>query len=251
MIIKRKVYFFKTVRYIFDQCEDIDRLKKNFDMINILSYQPLSLAGFSCRKKKTPFIDLSKSLDDIFFAFNHTTRNEIRRIEHIDDLVLKSDDSNFEDAYLVYCSHEIMQDRVPEKKEEFYGCKFFSAYYKEELISTVICFSGPKYLRAKAISSKRLDYPSKEILKIISFASRGLMWEACKWGKNNGYIGFDLGSINLTDKKKENIAKFKKSFGGDIIDEYLYTYKNFYYKRFEKVAKFRNRIIKKINRLRK
>ena len=79
----------------------------------------------------------------------------------------------------------------------------------------------------------------KEMLRLISFSTRRLVWEICKYGKENDYFGFDLGSINLVDSNKASIAQFKNSFGGKIVDEYLYIYKSKIFKFFERVVKLK------------
>jgi len=242
MILERKKIFLRGIRYILEDIPDTDMLKKKYQMITILTYDNIKLNGFTVRKKKTPLVDLSRIEAEIFNSFHDTTRNEIRRTEKIAGMEFVSDDKNIDEAYNLYRMHEQAQGRKPEKREEFIGTKIFSAYYKNEMISTVICFDSPKILRAKAISSKRLEHDDKEIRKIISFSSRRIMWEICKYGKKHGYSGFDLGSINLSDPKKESIARFKMTFGGGIVDEYLYIYKSRFFEVFEKAVKIRNKL---------
>ncbi|MDP2947297.1 MAG: hypothetical protein Q8N88_04215 [Nanoarchaeota archaeon] len=73
---------------------------------------------------------------------------------------------------------------------------------------------------------------------MISIATRRLVYEVCKYGKEHNYKLFDLGSMpaDLKDKKKAGIAAFKGSFGGTLEDEYTYTYKSKLYKFFEKLV---------------
>jgi len=124
----------------------------------------------------------------------------------------------------------------------------FSAYYKGELISLILCFDSFPYLRARSICSKRLEINDKEKYKIISNSTRRLVYEICKYGKERHYRLFDLGSMpsNLKDKKKTGIAKFKGAFGGKLEDEYTYTYKSSLYKFFERLVKIKLFLFKKL-----
>jgi lipid II:glycine glycyltransferase (peptidoglycan interpeptide bridge formation enzyme) len=239
MIIKKTLYGFKQIKYILEPLPNVEKLKREYSLVYYLGYENLDLKDFNVRHKKTPLIDLTRDKEDIFREFNSTTRNEIRQSEKIDSLRFAMDDHNIKDAYLLYSQHEQAQGRVPDRKKEFEGCIIFGAYLQNEMISAIICTHGSGYLRAKSISSKRMEKADKEFLKILGFASRRIVWELCQFGIANGYKGFDLGSINLEDPKKAGIAHFKQSFGGKLIDEYAYVYKSPAFNFFEKVAALR------------
>jgi len=234
MIIKINKFGFKVIRYILEPFENFS-LTKKYSLVQVLNYKKTNYPGFTRRSKKTPIINLGRSQEDIFINFNSTARNEIRRSEKINKLEFKILDNNIKEAYNIYAGHERAQGRKPERKAEFKGGKIFSAYYKKKMIAVIICFHGSDYLRAKSISSRRMENINREMLKIISFATRRLVWEICKYGKSNNYKGFDLGSINLTDSGKKGIAAFKQSFGAEIIDEYNYVYKNRIYRFISKL----------------
>lgn len=237
MVIKKKIFGFKEIKYIFEPTPtNLEEHKRHYSMISISSYRELNLTDFCCRHKKTPIIDLEKTAEEIFDGFNSTTRNEIRQSEKIKDLEFKREDNNMEEAYILYSGHEFSQGRIPERRQEFEGCKIFSAYYQNSMIAAIICFYYPGYLRAKTISSKRMENISQEMNKVISLSSRRLVWEICQYGQEHGYKGFDLGAINLTDQKKKGIAQFKQSFGPIIVDEYAYFYKSHLFKLFEKLV---------------
>jgi hypothetical protein len=70
------------------------------------------------------------------------------------------------------------------------------------------------------------------MIKIISNGGRRLLWEVCLDLKKRGFLFLDLASVNMENPKTANIAKFKMSFGGDIMKEYAYMYQSDFYKLF-------------------
>ena len=240
MIFIKKRFIFNTVRIVLED-DKIDKYldKKKYQKIVIISYKKLDLGkDFYVHHKLTPNIYLDKKLDDILANFNDTSRNETKRTFKNLDLKFISDDKNFKEVYGVYKNFEYAQDRMPFSKGAMKDYIVFSAYYKGELISIILCFNSFPYLRARSICSKRLEIEDKEKYKVISNATRRLVYEICKYGKEHGYKLFDLGSmpVNLKDKKKEGIAKFKGAFGGKLEDEYTYAYKSKTYRTFEKLV---------------
>jgi len=253
MIFKRKKFIFNTVRIVLEDGK-IDKYldKKKYQKIVIITYKKLNLGkDFKIKYKLTPNIYLNQELDDIFSKFNHTTRNEIRKTFKNSDLKFVCGDKNFDEIYNVYKSFERLQRRVPFSRKAMRDYLAFSAYYKGELISLILCFDSFPYLRARSICSKRLEINDKEKYKIISNSTRRLVYEVCKYGKEHGYKLFDLGSMpsNLKDKKKAGIAKFKGAFGGKLEDEYTYTYKSKLYKLFEKAVKAKLFLSKFLSRI--
>lgn len=243
MVVIKKKFIFNTVRIVLED-DKIDKYldKKKYQKIVIITYKKLNLGrDFKIKHKLTPNIYLSQELDDIFSKFNHTTRNEIRKTFKNSDLRFVSDDKNFKEVYGVYKNFEHFQGRIPFSKQAMKDYLVFSAYYKGELISIILCFDSFPYLRARSICSKRLEIENREKCKAISNATRRLVYEICKYGKEHDYKLFDLGSMpaNLKDKKKEGIAKFKGTFGGKLEDEYTYTYKSKLYRFFEKLVKIK------------
>ncbi|MBI3290918.1 hypothetical protein HYZ76_01390 [Candidatus Falkowbacteria bacterium] len=233
MIFKKKVLWFKTIRYVLEPWPDIAQIKKKFGAIYIVSYDKRNFPGFSVKVKDTPVIFLNKPLADLFSDFNSTSRNEIRKTfdNKITGLKFIIPDPDLEKNYQLSKEFEYQQGRVPERLEAYQGCKSFAAYYQGEMISSIICYDNGKVLRAKAICSKRLLTEDRDFYKIISYSTRRLVYEICGYGLENGYELFDLGSVNFT---KENLAQFKMNFTKDLIKEYTYTYKSLWFRFFEK-----------------
>jgi len=235
MILRTKKLFFNTINVILED-DKLDELIKSgrYSKISALSYKRMNLPDFSVQTKTTALILLDKEEDEIFSKFNHTTRNEVRRTYKNKDLKFIADDKNFDESYSLYKDFEYTQGRVPVSKRELKGCKLFSANYKGEMISAVYLTTSFPYLRLRSIFSKRLKVDDKELRKIISNATRRIIWEVCLWGQKNNFKLLDLASVNFKNPRTANITQFKMSFGGQVINEYTHIYKSKLFKVFEK-----------------
>jgi hypothetical protein len=243
MIFTDKKFIFNTVRIVMED-DKIDEYlnKKKYQKIVIITYNKLNLGkDFHVHHKLTPNIYLDCRIDEILGNFNSSTRNQINRTFKEFDLKFVSCDKNFDKIYEIYKKFEYAQKRVPFSKKTMKCYLAFCAYYKQELISLILCFDSFPYLRARSICSRRLETENKEKYRIISIATRRLVYEICKYGKEHNYQLFDLGSMpaDLNDPKKVGIAEFKSSFGAKLEDEYTYTYKSMVYKFFEKFVKIK------------
>jgi len=210
-----------------------------YSAITALSYNKLSLPGFRVKPKKTTVIPLTPSEDEIFKKFSDTTRNEIGRTHRTDGFDFVSDDKNFKAIHSLYKDFEYLHGMVPFSWNALKECAVFSAYYMGEPVSGIFVDQSAPYLRVRCIFSKRLETEDKEFYNKIAWASKRLVWEICRWGKKGGFISLDLAVVSFINPKIEGIRKFKMSFGGDVIDEYTYIYKSFWYKIFEKFAYFK------------
>ncbi len=227
VIIKRKLFFKKAQIFLNDQYSLRALKHKSFDAILALSYQEFeSMANVSVRVKTTALIDLLPDSPEIFKKFHDTTRNEINKTYKNELLTIYREDAKKLPAYKMYTIFERSQGRKPLRMNEFCRFKLFSAYYKGEIISAITIIESGDRLRIRSIFSKRLAVMDKEVMKVISNASRRLMWEVCQWGKDTGYQSLDLASVNFVNPRTASITKFKMSFGGQVINEYTYSYQS-------------------------
>lgn len=213
-------------RFIFteDSLPAPAELKRLYSYVFILSFKKLDLPGFSVVEKKTPLIDLTLSEQEIFQTFNKTTRNEIRKTEHLPALIFCAPDENFTASYAIYKKVK-KADGVPvELKREFRSCLFFNAYDKKQLVVSVSCWQTETLLRLKSIVSYRKSAGYEP--RIMAYATRRLIWEICRYGKAHNYQTLDLGGINFNEKEKSGITQFKQSFNGRIVDVYIYRYES-------------------------
>ena len=228
MIIEKKFLFFRSVRILYEG-ENISSLldRKRYDYAVVVSYEPLRLpANFRLSKKKAANIRLNGSSEEIFGRFSVSTRNEIHKTRKIDELEFKIADENFKDSYDLYCRFEKEQSRAPWSVETYKNTILFNAYYKGEIIVSMPCFNLQPYLQIRSISSKRLEAHDAAAGKMIGYASRRLIYEICRYGKEKGYEFAGLGAVNYSTSQKTGVSDFKMFFAPEIGDEYTYTYES-------------------------
>lgn len=201
--------------------EDAEQLKKKYHYIHIYSFEKENLPGFDVRVQKTPIFDLSENREGLFKKFNDTCKKHIRRGERNPDLKLVALDNDVAASYALYERIKSQEGARPDIKKEFENCIFFNAYLKGEMIVTMSFYDNGEIIRAKHIASVRKE--KSEDAKIVAHASRRLNWEVMQWGNASGRKIFDLGGIT-DDPAKAGIREFKKSFGGDDVEVYIYRY---------------------------
>ena len=235
---------FKTLDILHEEptAVEVDALRKRYGRVGILSHRPLELSpGYRLKQKKTPNIYLQDPMETIFSRFRDTFRNEIRRSERLPDFSVVTPDDHREEIYRLYRAFEIAQKRAPYSKKHIDHFLAASAYYKGRLISCVLFFLSGNKMRVRSIFSSRLEAKDadRELYQIIGYATKRLIYEICKYGKEHGAVLLDLASINLTNPEREPIARFKSGFGGLIEDEYQYTYSQGLFYFLERLAAFK------------
>ncbi len=244
MIVESQKFGLKSILILLDDArvESVIASKK-YQQIIFTSYRHWNKAQFTLREKTTALIPLRQSEEEIFSRFNDTTRNEIRKSQKLPDLQIVTAAAVEEESYDLYQKFEYSQQRVPTAKKKLSDCLFFGAYYRGQLISGIYLMDCRPYLRIRSIFSVRLQQDDPELYKIISNASRRLIWEICLWGKQAGFESLDLASVNFKNPKTANITKFKMSFGGDVVPEYTYSYSSPLYHLFERLVKLKKFVL--------
>lgn len=227
MVIEKNFIFFKAARIIFD--DDILQralAEKRYTYISGISYDgTLRAEGLRIKAKKTPVIQLyGMNKETILTRFNETTRNEINRTFQMPELRFVVPDANRNEIHKLYKNFEIAGGRPPRRIDFFKESFLVGAYRNTMLIAAIIAYDTRPYLRVNAIVSVR--GVNRELSKLVSFSTRRLVYELCRYGADNGYELLDLGGVNLTDETKAGITAFKMSFGGKLVDEFTYTYKS-------------------------
>lgn len=224
---ERKYLFFTYARVILDD-ELLDRLvhERAYSYIVGISHKELSFnVPVSIRKKQTINILINKPWEEIFRGFNETARNEIRRTEKMEDLRFTRNDGNWKDVYAMYLRHRKERGLPVHALVFLQQCMLFNAYWKGALISTITCYDAHPYLRIQNIFS-RTEEGNKDLRRVAGYAARRLIYEICKYGNMHGYQLLDMASANFTNPTKAGITQFKNSFGGEVANEYTYTYKS-------------------------
>lgn len=216
--------------------EEIEKLKQKYSYIFIYSYEKPGFKDFKIRAQQSPIIDLSQSLDEIFAKFKKNTRNEIHKTEKIKELKFKNPDENFNYSYRFYRKIKRADGVKPDIKKEFKGCLFFNAYLNKKMIVSVSCYDNGEILRLKHIVSSRKEKNFDG--RVAGYATRKIIWEIIKYGKENNYEKMDLAGVNFEDPSKKGITEFKMSFGGEIKDIYICRYETKIFLLLKKILNF-------------
>lgn len=227
-IIKKNFFFFTTARIILDDDALSEALKeRRYSYITGLSYDgALDATGIaSVRSKKTPILKLQGKDDDaLLMQCNETTRNEIRRTMKMPELVFHIPEKNEKKVYELYQYFEDIGGRPIRTRGYFKESLLAGAWRGDTLLAAVICYDARPYVRVNAIVSLRNE--DAELRKLVSYSTRRLIFELARYARDNGYQLLDLGGVNLEDPAKKGITAFKMSFGGELVDEYTYTFKS-------------------------
>ena len=238
MIAQKNFLFFKTLRVVLDDAALEQALaEKKHSYITGLSYRDDLARGegeIVQKSKKTVLITPGVLGDDELIAsFRDTTRNEVRRTFSLSELSIMLPDPNRNEIYKLYQQFERAGGRPTRRLEYFNRSLLTGAYWNGELIAAVICYDARPYVRVNAIVSRRKAKGDEA--KFVSFATRRLVFELLRYVRDTGYTTLDLGGINETDESKKGITAFKQSFGGQVREEYTYTYKSLTFRFLQKL----------------
>jgi hypothetical protein len=245
MIIETRKGFLTDVQVLFDDERALERFRSGrFDRLMIMSYNQLPLSGFSVVTKKTGIIELDVPIEEVLKSFNDTAQKKISRTMRYEGFRFVSSEYPFPpEAYDLYCAFERAQRRTPFPSKAFSSCIAFLGYDGDQLVSGAFVYPTSPIVRARSFFSRRGDANDHEAYKRISYASNRVFFEVCKWGKETGRTGYDLGSINMTDDKKAGISNFKLSFNPRIAPEYTYVRSKPLYKLLEHVQGLKRRFL--------
>lgn len=236
------IFGLKYTRRIFDKFdrEALTKLKRKYSYVHISSFVDFEMPGFERVPKKTPIIDLTKTLEDILKNFRRDSRAGVRKSELEADLKFMVPDADTRSSYAFYKSVKSNDRVLLDIKSEFNNCVFFNAYYKNQLLVSMSFYGDDNILRSKHIASLRKQVG---MARLVANASRKLIWEVCKYAKGSNFKILDLGIINFAEPDKEGIAAFKNSFGGDIVNVYIFRYETPVFKIIRKILNLYGRNI--------
>ena len=240
MVIKKNKFFLKLIEIVLDDQAGRDAIenRKKYDHINIVSYDQVNVPeDFKVKKKQSVRIDLSDGMENVFNDFDKTCKKHIKRTFKMDNLSFKMLDQDFNKTYAAYVDFEKANKRTPFAKTSLQDLYLFNAYDGDEVISAILCYKTFPSLKAHTIFSKRLAKMDKDKYKMISYATRRLVYEICRYAIENNYTQLDLGSVNFTDSSKSGITNFKMTFKPAIADEYHYIYQSPKFKLVNRIRK--------------
>jgi len=228
MIITNKIKFINVKEYWFEE---------NFNNC-ILSFKIIrdsrkNINNFFCKKqiKYTLITDLTLKEEEIFKQFKSNYRNEIRKVNKIENFKVELNSINIEEFVEFYNKFlakpknlSFMSERRLSKFKEnivFLVGKLdnqitnIQVYIKDEDKKIVRLLHSVNLIHLEKVAEKR---------KNIGFINKYLHWYAIKLFKNKQYNIFDWGGYGNDKSNRElvGIDKFKKGFGGEIIEIYDY-----------------------------
>jgi lipid II:glycine glycyltransferase (peptidoglycan interpeptide bridge formation enzyme) len=228
--IENSRFFFKTKTIWFSEIPfDIDGLD---GVLFQGCTRDVNLSGFSKQEVTTLVIDLNQDLNKIWNNINKSSRRAINKAKEMGVNIRIN--QGYDIFYNLNSEFRKLKG-LPRSDIDIEFMKENGILFLSELDGEIIAgqfyLSDGKNFRTLIGASRRLEENIKS--QTSGNSKRLLIWEAIKYAKENGMITFDMGGY-YTGKKhdfqKENINKFKKSFGGKLITNYKYqkSYSHFY-----------------------
>lgn len=171
------------------------------------------------KNRTTVYIDLNKSIDDIWSnEISSKNRNMIRKAEKSGlTIELEENIDTFKKIY------ETTMNKVNANDYYYFNDEYYEAL--KELNNVYISIKLDGIIIASAIFMNYKDFfhyhlagSLKEYLKYSP--NNLLLWAAIQYAKNNGFKIMHLGG-GLTDDHDDNLFKFKKSFSKSKYDFYI------------------------------
>jgi lipid II:glycine glycyltransferase (peptidoglycan interpeptide bridge formation enzyme) len=186
----------------------------------------VNIKGFTFIESCTIVINLKKDLDVIWKGMgNGSCRRPIKRAKK-NGVEIKINE-NYEEFLEINDSFRKAK-KLPEFSIDIDLMKkigtLFVMKLGDEILGGIFYLNDEKNMRGLIGASKRLGVNKKKAALIAS-ANKLLIWEAIKFGKENGMEILDFGgfSLNKNDSEKMRINTFKKGFGGELKKVYSYS----------------------------
>lgn len=200
------------------------------DIFSIVVYKQCSslqsIPGFIRKKFFTLHIEIAiKSTDELFRDFSKTNQLKIKKA--IKEDVHIEANNNIEEFVTFF------NNFAQFKKLHYLTIKDLKIYNDSILFTWINKHNDPiaahAYLIDKDSGIVRLLYSATKVrteedLDFISRSNRRLHWYDLCYFKEEGYKIYDMGglALNSNNKETEGIDFFKKSFGGNIIEQSHY-----------------------------
>jgi lipid II:glycine glycyltransferase (peptidoglycan interpeptide bridge formation enzyme) len=198
--------------------------------IDIIRENQFSKKRFTSTEFYTLIINLSLDEEIIFSKFEKGTQYKINRAKnrdgmYIETLNAKIDKELFYDFYNNFAHTKKLSSLLIPEIDSLIDNNVFAiraTLYNSKMIvfHTYITSNN----RARLVHSASLfrEIEDTSYTNIIGRANRLLHWDDILYFKHRGYKVYDFGGISMdqSDVEKQNINKFKKSFGGTLVKEY-------------------------------
>ncbi len=170
---------------------------------------------------------LLKPPEEWWKRFAPYNRAEIRKAERLGERVRigRNEEAGITDFLTVYNDFARLKDGVWQisatliKRYERFADRLV-LYLDEQPMVVNLVLRDPESGRVRGLynASRRLDEPKKA--RLVGNLNRLLHWHNMRLYRQEGFHSYDWGGIS--EDRSDGRAKFKTSFGGEVVEEYTY-----------------------------
>jgi lipid II:glycine glycyltransferase (peptidoglycan interpeptide bridge formation enzyme) len=205
-----------------------DRFTKNVGYADVTFSPKLNLNSEILRSSNyeerfTYILNLDRNVDDIWKNLNKKCRNMIRKAEKSNVKIIEGDKKECLEEYYKTVEDTYKKSNMkPPISMKYYQMVFDVLYQKKQLKVLFAEYDG------KVVAGAIFPYFDNRIYywdgasyqEYNKVAPNNLIqWHLIEWAVENGFKVYDMIGANIP-----SIAKFKASFGGDMV-KYFYVYK--------------------------
>ena len=207
---------------------EFDKFTKSIGYIDVTFSPKMDLNGgilrnYNYEERFTYILNLDQEIDDIWKNLNKKCRNAIRKAEKSNVTIIEGDKKEYLEEYYKMVKDTYKKSNIkPPISMKYYQMVFDVLYPKKQLKVLFAEYDGE--LMAGAIFpyfDNRIYYwdgaSYQEYNKVAP--NNLIQWHLIEWAVENGFKVYDTIGANIP-----SIAKFKASFGGDMV-KYFYVYK--------------------------
>ncbi|KNY26595.1 peptidoglycan bridge formation glycyltransferase FemA/FemB family protein [Pseudobacteroides cellulosolvens] len=226
VVLKKRKLFLKLEEVYYAQ--DYTSYMTDADIIlfyqSVKSYEP-------CKLKNTLHIDLSKDEDTLYSEIHDHTKRELTKARNYNLKYIFNENptmeelKKFSEFYNSFAKTKEIAEIDPESYRSLLDKKSFIITQMLDESGNTCCYHT--YIidgyraRAQHSCSQFRNTDDREYRYLVGRANRMLHWKDILEFKKKGYSIYDFGGLALKDDPVlANIDRFKKSFGGTIVQEY-------------------------------
>jgi hypothetical protein len=206
----------------------------------------VKVKGFSKEKFTTLVIDLTQDLDIIWKKIDgQSCRYSINKAIKLGVKVrLNQDYNTFNKINSEFRKLKGLTDYDIDVEFMKKNGLLFLSEFEGKIIGVYLAITDGKTIRGWIGASIRLEEGINN--QLSGNSNRLIIWEIIKYAKERGMDTFDMGGYytgKKPDSQKERINFFKKSFGGELVTQYIYQ------KDYSKTYSFAKWVYSTYNRL--
>lgn len=226
--VKRRDVFSKVRDYILEVNKKIPFIKWLPDYL--FNYKSLCEHLFYVSPECRFILNLDNSIDSLFSNLNRKCRNTIRKAQKKGvEIVEGEDEEDLEMFYSLYLN--TAREKNFEPKEYSYFSKLWRTFKRRDMLHLLLAkYSGEIISAALFLEyGGRVEYEmSGTDYNYTKLGSNNLiLWKMIEKAKNSGCKYFDFRLVECEPKEQGGIYRFKRSFGGEFVINYIYDKFNF------------------------